>query len=430
VNLGLPVERKASFIGGLFGRKPARFTAQGAFFERRAPDQIALNDIVTLDSLATASIEMGVMAPARAFDAHTRFLELSCSIGDAVRYARALGAEAVWKASFDPLAHTRVAHLLATAHAAAEIDGGPLCRAQIQLSSAITAFHLGDLVAATDAISQTITTLENDCRGAVWETRTARMYAGWIYLQSGDLRAFITQSKLWHETAISHCDSFGASMLSMGPGNFAWVLSGNIDGALLLLQNAEAMWSDRPVPLHHFLTAMARVDLELFRNNTKAAATHVTSYEQLVGRPQLDRLHYVTTALASARMRIAIASANDAQRSGTAKDVTAALSLIRAERKNVRVASATNLALDTLMNAALLSFTDTDAAVAEFRKAASEYRQIGQAIVAAACRWRAAKLAGGAIGVAESMAAIDQVKQCGVSSAEELLRFLAVANES
>jgi eukaryotic-like serine/threonine-protein kinase len=429
-NLGLPAERKIGLVSGLFGRKPARFTAQGAFFERREPDQIALNDIVTLDSLATASIEMGVIAPRRAFEAHTRFLELSCNVGDSVRYARALGAEAVWKASFDPLAHTRVAHLLATAAAAADIDGGPLCRAQLQLSRAITAFHLGDLAAANEAISQTITTLESDCRGALWETRTARMYAGWIYLQSGDLRAFISQSKLWHETAVSNGDSFGASMLSMGPGNFAWVLSGDIDGALLLLQNAETMWAKRPVPLHHFLIAMARVDLELFRNNTSAAATHLRWYEQLAGRHELDRLHYVATALAGARMRVAIALANDAQRTGTMKDVATALTMIRVERKHVRVASSTNRALDTLMNAALLSFSDTEAAVAEFRKAGIEYRQLGQYVHAAACRWRAAKLAGGAIGVAETMAAIDHVKQYGVADAEALLRFLAVANDS
>ncbi len=425
--LALPVEKKAGLLSGLFGRKPARFTAAGAFFERRAPENIATIDVVTLDALATASIEMGVVHPQRAFDAHSRFLELSCNVGDSIRYARALCAEAVWKASVDPTASSRVDHLLATAEAAAAIDGGALERAQIQLTRAITAFQLGNLQVAQAAIGDSLVALESDCRGAVWETRTARMYAGWIAWQAGDLSTFITQSRDWYDTAISNGDYFGASTLTMGIGNLAWALQRDPTQAQELVDNAHQLWANRPVPMHHLMVAVAQVNLELLRGNAHAAADRLSKYESIHSKVDLDRLHLVGTTLSSMRMHVAIARANVAQAAQDAKALQAALNVIRNERKQQRIASPTNEALLTQMNAALLSFSDAPAAIDEFRRAVTLYKQVGQTMVATACRWRAAQLAGGAIGIAETMAAIDAVKQHPVANPEKLLAFLAPA---
>ncbi len=425
--LSLPVEKKAGVFGGLFGRKPARFTAREAFFERRAPETIATIDVVTLDALSTSSIEMGVVHPQRAFDTHTRFLELSCSVGDSIRYARALCAEAVWKASFDPGATTRVEHLLATAEAAAALDGGALARAQIQLTRAITAFHLGNLAAAQSAIAESLVSLESDCRGAVWETRTARMYAGWIAWHTGDLGAFVTQSRNWYDTAISNGDHFSASTLTIGFGNLAWALQRDTTLAQELIEASDHLWRNRPVPMHHLMVAVAQVNLELLRSNTNAAADQLARYEAIHNKAELDRLHMVGTTLSSMRMRVALARANVADREKDNKALQAALTTVRNERKQPRIASLGNDALLTQMNAAVLSFTDSNAAIAEFRRAAKLYGQLGQTMVANACRWRAAQLTGGAIGIAETMAAVDAVKQHPVANPEKLLEFLAPA---
>ena len=425
--LSLPAEKKAGLLGGLFGRKPARFTAREGFFERRAPETIATIDVVTLDALSTASIEMGVVHPQRAFEAHTRFLELSCSVGDSIRYARALCAEAVWKASVDPGAATRVEHLLATAEAAAAIDGGALERAQIQLTRAITAFHLGNLTAAQSAIAESLVALESDCRGAVWETRTARMYAGWIAWHTGDLGAFVTQSRDWYDTAISNSDHFSASTLTIGLGNLAWALQRDTTVAHELIETADQLWSNRPVPMHHFMVAVAQVNLELLRGNTNTAADRLARYEAIHSKVDLDRLHMVGTTLAGLRMRVALARADVADREKDNKALQAALATVRNERKQPRLASLGNDALLTQMNAAVLSFTDSRAAIAEFRRAATLYGQLGQTMVANACRWRAAQLTGGAIGIAETIAAVDAVKQHPVANPEKLLEFLAPA---
>nr|MBP9086585.1 AAA family ATPase [Kofleriaceae bacterium] len=425
--LNLPAEKKVGLFGGLFGRKPARFTAREAFFERRAPETLAAIDVVTLDALSTASIEMGVAHPQRAFDAHTRFLELSCNMGDSIRYARALCAEAVWKSSVDPGAATRVEHLLATAEAAAAIDGGALERAQIQLTRAITAFHLGNLAAAQSAIAESLVSLESECRGAIWETRTARMYAGWIAWHTGDLGAFVTQSRNWYDTASSNGDHFSASTLSIGLGNLAWALQRDTTLAHELIETAVQMWTNRPVPMHHLMVAVAQVNLELLRGNTHAAADRLARYEAIHSKPDLDRLHLVRTTLSSMRMRVALARADIADREKDNKALQTALTTVRNERKQPRIASPTNDALFTQMNAAVLSFTDSRAAIAEFRSAATLYGQLGQTMVANACRWRAAQLIGGAVGIAETMAAVDEVKRHPVANPEKLLAFLAPA---
>jgi serine/threonine protein kinase len=417
-----PAPKAGGLLGNLFGLR-GKLAMRGQTFVRRPPEEIAHTEIVTLDALQSASMVTAMFDPVRAFEHHSRYLELSRKAGDAVRYARGLCAEATWRAADGAEHAARIAELLDGAESAAQTDGGALERAQIQLARGVAGFQIGDYAGARSAIDWCLTTLDNDCKGAIFETRNARQYAAAIYWMQGELQLLLISARSWSESAGALGDAYAVSMLSIGHAANAQLVTGDMQAAARMLADGEKLWAKRDVPLYHFYLLQSRVTLDLYRGDAPAALAAIDQQGPALLKRGLDRLQYVQAELALLSLRATIAVAS---RTGDPKLLTRAKNELKALGK---IAAPWLTALGHLAAGGLASFQAPEAAEAAYRTAASECNRLGMPLYAVAARWRAAQLVGGAVGMAESMAAVDQIRGQGVRDPERLLVTLAPSYE-
>jgi hypothetical protein len=413
---------KPGLLGNLFGLR-SKLALRGQSFVRRPPEEIAHTEIVTLDALQSASMVTAMFDPLRAFEHHSRYLELSRKAGDAVRYARGLCAEATWRAADGAEHAARVAELLDGAESAAATDGGALERAQIQLARGMSGYLIGDYASARSSIDWCLTTLDNDCKGAIWETRNARQYASWIYWMQGELQLLLHSTRNWLDAAGALGDTYATSMLSIGPAANAQLVTGDLQEAGRLLADGERLWGKRAVPLYHFYLLQSRITLDLYRGDPQAALAAIDQQGPALLKRGLDRVQYVQAELALMSLRCVVGLA---ARTGDGKLVARA----RQEMKALgRINAPWVVALSHLAAGAIASFNDPETAEATYRTAAAECNRLGLPMYGIAARWRAAQLIGGAVGMAESMATVDQIRGQGVRDPERFLGALAPSYE-
>ncbi len=248
-------------------------------FTPRPESSVPRRQSVMLDALAVASSSVGVLRPTRGRAYQRRYLEVARKVGDRLRYTRALLAEAAWLACSGIYHRAQVEDLLARAAALAAMVSGEAdkaasasrLRGEQAMVAAICELHLGDFIAARLAVDQALPALERECPGARNELRNARTHAAWLYWLTGDTSELLRRVPQWAGQARDLGDRFTRTLLTTGPGIGAWLYAGELEIAERQLEEAERLWAGLDAPMPRWQIAVARVELELYRQAPRKA---------------------------------------------------------------------------------------------------------------------------------------------------------------
>lgn len=414
--LGITAGRgRFGLIGALFRRK--RLGRPDAFVAR-ASTAISGHDLGTLDALATAELGLGLVDPWRAFEFHVRYLELARATGEPNRYARGMAIEAVWRASSDPADRDGILACLDAADGALTADAPILDRVQVVLARGMAGALATDLPDARAALDWVLSTLAMDCRGAAWETRTARMFALWVDWQRGDLKNLSFNARRWLEDAVSLGDVLARTQHGMGLMVLVPLIADDVATASSRLDDAAAVWAHRQIPIHAYYLALGRALIALYQGDGAGALAVLDAFEKAAGG-DLDQVQHLVADLAYARARAWLLLVERDRKAGLAGARAAARTLARSELPYAKAVG------HLVLGCAEAAAGDSAAAEAAFGQAVTWFDRLDMAVLARVARYRRSRLRGGAVGTAEGIAIIDDLAGRGARAPERLIALLA-----
>jgi hypothetical protein len=312
----------------------------------------------------------------------TRQLLLALRIGEPIRVARALVAEANFLAAQGRRTAKRTAEVIdLAAQLIATIDD-PELPAWLAAARGLVAYMDGRFRVAAEHHDDAVEQLRS-CVGVMWESGGAEVQALWSHFYLGDLRLLMARSETLVEQARNHGNRFDEANVCTGLPALVWAVADRTAEGRAEVAQVMSAWGSRGFHLQHYYELLALVSFDLYDGQPAAAAERLASRWPALVKSRLFMCPSVDIEAHHLRARVAIAV-------GNASELKAAIK--RLDRYSDNVWARACIAL------ARLGRNHDPAALDDALEACT---QAEMKIFALAVRRRRAELAGDAAAVAE-----------------------------
>jgi serine/threonine protein kinase len=424
IGMRVPATPLVGFLQLLLWRLVLR--VRGVRFRERDQTQIALRDLTRIDVCSSAALGLGLIDTIRAAALQSRHILLALRAGEPMRVARALAFESINLATGGRATWRRTQALTARAGALAERTGRPEVIALATFSAGFVHYMNGKFRRAFELLDRSHRMMRTECQGMSFEMVTAQwamlnclMYLG----ELGELRARRPQ---YLREAAARGDLYGVVNLSLGPGNWSWLVDDRVDEARAELADAMRRWSKQGFHVEHFNALFARVGIELYAGRGADAFSLVTQQWGAIRWSFLLSIQILRISARIARGFAALSalSAIDGQPERRAALVAIAKRDARGlERERVGWASAEASVLRA--GSALVENGDAERARRHLEVAAATFDANDMPLHAAAVRRRLGQLVGGDAGAALSAGATAWMVERGIRDPERMTALVA-----
>jgi serine/threonine protein kinase len=395
-----------------------RVRIRGLRFVEREATQVSPELLRRVDICWTATAGIGPVDPIRGLDYQSRHLLLALGAGEPYRIARALAAEGCYSAFGGGTTWPRTEKLLALAGTIADRAGEPHARGLVAFARGLADYHMGRWEAARPKFEQSASIMREYCTGVADQVAVALRFELDTMFQVGSLRELCRRVPAYVAEEERRGELFGIFGMRTGFPNAAWLVMDDPKTALSECERGAKFLSLLiDFSIEHYLEVMARTHIDLYLGNPAACRRHVAALWPRLKRSKLMRLRWLRADALFLRGRAALAAASAEPDEGERKRILAELGRVRRELERQSFFGAKAQA--SLLGAGDARLRgDIEGALQLLAEAESGFRANHMVQYAAAMRYRAGELMGGAAG--EELRA----------SAEKEMRAESVCNPS
>lgn len=244
-----PTTPRRALLHFLFSR--ARLRLRGLSFTPRQPEQIAAADLQRIDTLRSVAVGMSMFDPVIGRDFQTRSTIDSLRAGEPGRIALALAWEAVHSACDGIPARRQTARYLSTARQVADRAGQPHALGMAAMAEGGVAFLEGRFREGVRRSDEAEQILRDGCTGVTWELDTARNFALWSLLFSGDLTTLRRRYTTLFQEARGRGDLYAEATLGTYIATLALLPAGETEAAREQMRQLMARWPQEGYTIQH-----------------------------------------------------------------------------------------------------------------------------------------------------------------------------------
>jgi hypothetical protein len=366
----------------------------------RFTERLAVNldplTLMRLDACWTVGVGLSRVDNIRAADFQALHLILALRAGEPYRVARALAGQGLFVSLAGGPAAQRAAALVRRARELARRVGHPYLSALAELAEGFGLHAVGRFAEALPPLDAAERIFREQCTGVVWELNSTQMFASYALWFLGELVELKRRVPLRLREARERGDLHAVMDVAAGRPNVTWLVSDDATTARQVLHDAMRPWSTTAFHLQHFYSLLAEEQIDLYRDEARAAWERIRAQWPALARSLLLRIQLVRNEALHLRARCALALA--VQTGGSEQQDYLAIAE-RDARRIARDRMRWSDPLADLLSAAIQSCRgDRDAAVGQLRRAVERFVVADMACYAAVARRRLGQLLGGVEG--------------------------------
>ncbi len=293
----------------------AKLRWRGLDFVERAESRVAADALLRVDTCWSVVTGLAMVDNIRAADFQTRHLILALETGEPSRVARALAAEAVFRAS-DKSGNLEGAGSFAErARLLSEKIAHPHSIALSVLTSGMGALLDGQWRQATGLCSRALQILRDECVGTTWEVNLAQNFLLGSLLFRGELREVAVQLPGLLASARERGNLYFETELRTRM-NLVWLVADEPDEGQRQADEAMERWSHEGFHRQHYNHVLARIQTALYRGEAEAAWEQISRNWSSMERTFLFRVQFLRIEAAYLRARCALLMAGARADSG------------------------------------------------------------------------------------------------------------------
>ena len=307
LGLELPESPRTALAKTIFRRTQLRLRGTG-FRERRVED-VPERDLLRVDICFTVAQGLAFVDTVRGAEFQARGMIYALACGEPYRVARALALETAYVARSGESARERWEGLAREAMAIATRIDNPHALA-LAIGSHGVALHLvGEWRAARERCVQASRIARTRCDGATWEVDTATIFSLRALYMLGDIEGLRTEVPERLADAQTRGDLFAATSLRTGELNFAWLASGDVEGAKQAADEAMRDASKAAWHLTHVRELYARAQIDLYQGDGATAHRRIVEAWGPIERSRQLHIEQQRVLLSTLRARAAVGHA-------------------------------------------------------------------------------------------------------------------------
>ena len=319
IGMKLAATPRRALLSMLLGR--ARINLRGLRYRERADGEIALEDLIRIDTCWSVAQGLGFVDTIHAADFQARHILLAFRAGDSYRVARALGVEAGYHARAGGRRRTRTAQALQAAAELSRRCDNPHAFAFTTLVEGMCAFLEGRWQSAQEQLARAETVLLDRCIGAAWELATARLMwcASSFFL--GELKELDRRLPAFLADADARGDLYQATALRTRIGHAGPLAADEPERARQVVSDAIARWSVRGFHTQHWWNLIAQSEIALYQGRSADAWESMNNEWPAVKGAMLLRIQYILIESLYHRASSALAAAADSKSDAARQNV-------------------------------------------------------------------------------------------------------------
>ena len=286
-----------------------RLRVRGLRYRERREEKVPAEQLDRIDVAWAMALGLSGVDPVRASDYQSRHLLLALKAGEPYRVARALCGEATLLAAEGPRAERKVRQVLDQAREISQRIDSLHAIGLTAVTSGAAAFLQGHWRSALAWSERAETILGELCTGAAWELVTAQIFGLRSRYYLGDVRTLAERTPILLAYADRRDDRYAAASFRQGYPSLAWLVRGDVDGALEQIRKGSANWSSEGFHVQHFAAILAEAHVYLYQLLGTRAYDLVRHAWAPMHRSMLLRVQYVRVEAHFLRARCALAAA-------------------------------------------------------------------------------------------------------------------------
>jgi eukaryotic-like serine/threonine-protein kinase len=274
LGLRLPSTSFGAFSSLLLRRLQIRL--RGLRFRAIDPGVIAPDDLRKLDICWSAAMGLGIVDYIRAFDFHSRHFLLALRVGEPHRIAKSLAYEATHLSVSGVFKTARIRKVFRAAERLAGDLKDDYIDSLLMLARGCEAFMVGRWTAAHASLARAEELFVNSCTEVTWELDTTRSFLMWSLVYMGSLAELGQRLPAMLREAEARGDLY--FLMNLSTDIRAFVMAGHDEpgAAREALSRVERRWSPRGFHIQHHNLLLARVFLDLYEGDGKAAWNYIS----------------------------------------------------------------------------------------------------------------------------------------------------------
>ena len=363
---------------------------RGLKFHERDTASIRPMELLRVDACRSVAQGLGIVDNIRGADFQARHLILALRTGELLRIARALGFEVAFSANAGRRARTEELRRR-TAELVARLQS-PLALAELNLTSGLAAYLLGDWRQAVRYLQEAENMLLERCTGVAAELDSARNFLLRSYAWLGDLNALSSRLPELLKEANERDDLYAATMLSVRNSFIPCLVADDAAGAREVARRALDGWPQTGFHTVHYIYLCVATEIDLYSGDAQSAWKRVTEGWDALRRSLILRVQFARIEFAHLRARCALALAATGNPEAAALVTTAE----RDAKKIDRESTPWGAAVAKLVRAGAASWRGERHSAAELLTCAEqELESCGMALYTASVRLLRGELIGG-----------------------------------
>ncbi len=408
----------------MFAFERVRLRLRGLSLKVRDPDQVAPLQRAQLDVCRSAGAGLSAHDPPTAALFHARHLSMALKTGHAEHAACALAVEVAIIAMPGERARERTERLVTAAQALTQRVQSSYPRGLLALTRGVAGFMMGRWRDALGLFERAEELLRDECVGAGYEITIAQTFRLLALTHMGRLHTLDNEMARCISAANERDNLWADTTLRAGPQNIRWLAADEPEQARAELIRVGKRWPEGGFALQRLWTFVAKVQLDLYLGDAAEAWGRIAGRWSELSQSFLFECQWLRITLlhlraCAALMRI-ISEGSARERAGLLRSIEADIRSLSRERALwvrplIELARAGQQAVEGVFHEALL----------HLRSAEQGFRTVDMALHAAAARWRAGQLTGGAEGKELIEGAIAYMEDQGVKRPRKMLALLA-----
>jgi hypothetical protein len=364
---------------------------------------------------------LGMCDNLRAAVFQQRYLDLALRSGDARRISIALSADCAFHARGGEAAWPSTARGIEHALSAAKATGDPYCIGFSDVMAGGAQYLSGRLRAAAESMDRGQDRLRSECPGTTFEIVTGQVWLLTCLYWLGEWRTLLERQPVYLREASDRGDVYGTVHMSVGYGNFAWLLLDDAKTGRVRARDAMKRWSRGLYRMEQWYALLAESNVELYAGDGAVALRRVDEdWAQLEASLLPQRIEVVRVAGNFLRARALIAAAEKEGKAGAHLGEAERLARrMRRSRSRLERAAATSIGA-----AAAHVRGDEDGARAGLRASVDAFEALETRMLAAMARRYLGKLVKGDEGAEMVRAAEQAMKEQAVRNVAAMARCL------
>jgi hypothetical protein len=372
---------------------------RGLSFREREESQIALEELVRIDTCWSVSHALSMADTVRAREFQIRHLLLALRAGEPYRVARALANEAPYSGLRGRKTRKRTEYLNSRAMELARRVGDPRAIGIAYLGAGISAYMEGRWRISWDLAQKCEQIFRERCTGTAWELDTTHIYALRALVFLGELEELSKRVPALLKEAAEHGDLFAEISFRIRQSYLLSLISDEPARARDELEGAVAQWSHQGFQFQHYFHLVGEAEISLYAGAATEAWQGLLHHWRALERSLLLRsvqLYRIEARHLRARCAIAATGGRQTETSERERLLQAAL---RDAHRIAREKTDWGNPLASLIEAAVaLSRAHREEAATHLSSAESGFERTDMALYRFAARRARGLLLGGEVG--------------------------------